>query len=182
MKGLKIIYSVLILNMIFCLQVFAQNISITDDDAYTPDNAAILDVKSTSKGFLPPRITNSEISAISEPAPRLIIYSTDENKPVYFKGSNWYTFNETELFIAGISTVTDYDNNEYLTVQIGDQILMAENLKTTHYSDGTPLVDGTSAGDITGNYTTKYYFWYDNDSASYAETYGALYTWAAVMN
>ncbi|NQU80596.1 MAG: immunoglobulin domain-containing protein, partial [Bacteroidetes bacterium] len=59
---------------------------------------------------------------------------------------------------------------------------MAENLNSTHYTDGTPLVNGTGTGDITGDYTTKYYFWYNDDSASYAETYGALYTWAAMMN
>jgi len=59
---------------------------------------------------------------------------------------------------------------------------MAENLNSTHYADGIPLVDGTGVGDITGNYTTKYYFYYNNDSATYADTYGALYTWAAMMN
>ena len=59
---------------------------------------------------------------------------------------------------------------------------MAENLKSTHYADGTPLVSGTGAGDITGDYTTKYYFFFNDDSATYWDTYGALYTWAAVMN
>lgn len=180
MKNLKLIYLVLILNMIFCLQVFTQNITFTEDEAYTPDNSAMLDVKSTTKGFLPPRMTNSEISAISDPAAGLIIFSTDENKPVYFNGSKWHTFNEIELFIE---TVTDYDNNEYKTVQIGNQIWMAENLRTTHYSDGTsiPKVEGeTEWKNLTETDTA--YCWYSNDSVSYAETYGALYTWAAIMN
>ncbi|GAG63281.1 unnamed protein product, partial [marine sediment metagenome] len=78
--------------------------------------------------------------------------------------------------------VTDYDGNSYKTTKIGNQIWMAENLNSTRYADGTPLVSGTGAGDITGDYTTKYYFWYDDDSITYADTYGALYTWAAVMN
>ncbi|MCD4735599.1 MAG: hypothetical protein K8R53_06115, partial [Bacteroidales bacterium] len=78
--------------------------------------------------------------------------------------------------------VTDYDGNAYKTTKIGDQIWMAENLNSTHYADGTPLVDGIGAGDISGDYTTKYYFYYNDDSATYAGTYGALYTWAAVMN
>ncbi|MCK4700138.1 MAG: hypothetical protein KAT38_07375, partial [Bacteroidales bacterium] len=76
--------------------------------------------------------------------------------------------------------VTDYDGNHYKTTKIGNQIWMAENLKSINYADGTPLVDGTGVGNISGDYTTKYYFWYDDDSATYSETYGALYTWAAV--
>ena len=76
---------------------------------------------------------------------------------------------------------TDFDNNNYSVVQTGTQMWMAENLKTTHFSDGTTLVDGTGAGDIYGDYTTKYWFVY-NDSMYYKDTYGLLYTWAAVMN
>ena len=37
-------------------------------------------------------------------------------------------------------------------------------------------------GIIYEDYTSKYYFWYNDDSASNAATYGALYTWAAAMN
>lgn len=85
------------------------------------------------------------------------------------------------LLFTYAQTVTDIDGNVYNTVQIGNQIWMKENLKTTHYSDGTPLVDGTGAGGITEDYTTKYYFWY-NDDPSNGDTYGALYTWAAIMN
>ena len=75
------------------------------------------------------------------------------------------------------NTVTDIDGNVYHTVTIGTQIWMAENLKTTKYNDGTaiPLVTG-AAWD---NLTTPGYCWY-NDSAIYANTYGALYNWYAV--
>ncbi|MBE9511246.1 MAG: fibrobacter succinogenes major paralogous domain-containing protein, partial [Bacteroidetes bacterium] len=62
-----------------------------------------------------------------------------------------------------------------------NQLWMKENLKSTHYADGTALIDGTGAGDISSDTTTKYYFaYYDNES--YVAVYGRLYTWAAVMN
>jgi uncharacterized protein (TIGR02145 family) len=78
-------------------------------------------------------------------------------------------------------TVTDYDGNEYNTIQIGGQLWMAENLATTHYSNGTALVDGSGAGDINGDFTTKYYFAPENNESN-VPTYGRLYTWAAIMN
>ena len=84
-------------------------------------------------------------------------------------------------YITVTGPLTDYDGNVYQTVQIGNRLWMKENLKTTHYADGTALTDGTGAGDISGDYTTKYYFaYYDNES--YVAVYGRLYTWAAVMN
>jgi len=80
------------------------------------------------------------------------------------------------------STVTDYDGNVYKTVVIGTQTWMTENLKTTHFPDGTeiPLVESTSAWDALST-TDKAYCWYDN-STSYGDTYGALYTWAAAIH
>jgi uncharacterized protein (TIGR02145 family) len=81
-------------------------------------------------------------------------------------------------------TFTDSrDGNEYNWVKIGDQVWMAENLRATHYADGTPIpkVTGDTEWDNLGT-SDKAYCWYNNDSASNAETYGALYTWAAAMD
>ncbi|MCK4344759.1 MAG: hypothetical protein KAX05_05675 [Bacteroidales bacterium] len=78
-------------------------------------------------------------------------------------------------------TVTDYDGNTYKTVKIGNQTWMAENLKTTNYADGTPLIEGTVAGDLGDDYSTKYWFVY-NDNPLYKDLYGLLYTHAAVLN
>jgi uncharacterized protein (TIGR02145 family) len=75
--------------------------------------------------------------------------------------------------------VTDIDDNTYKTIQIGTQVWMAENLRTTKFNDGTsiPLVTSNTAW---GNLTTPGYCWYNNDSASYYSTYGALYNWYTV--
>ncbi len=43
----------------------------------SPNDSAILDVASTNKGFLPPRMTNSQKNAIPNPATGLILYCTD---------------------------------------------------------------------------------------------------------
>ena len=73
------------------------------------------------------------------------------------------------------ATVTDYDGNTYNTVQIGQQCWMKENLKTTHYSDGTSISLGSSTS------LTTAYRYYPNDDSSNVATYGYLYNWLAVM-
>jgi uncharacterized protein (TIGR02145 family) len=83
---------------------------------------------------------------------------------------------------AGL-TVSDFDGNVYPTVTIGTQTWMAENLRTTHYADGTPIarVADTPGWDALA-VDSQAYCWYDDDSTKNAGTYGALYTWAAAMN
>ena len=71
----------------------------------------------------------------------------------------------------GLATVTDYDRNVYHTVQIGNQCWMRENLRSTHYADGTAIASGT-----TSSTTTAYYYPLQGDFA-----YGYLYNWKAVM-
>ena len=47
--------------------------------ADAPDPSAMLDVQSTSKGFLPPRMTTAERNAISNPATGLLVFNTTLN-------------------------------------------------------------------------------------------------------
>jgi uncharacterized protein (TIGR02145 family) len=80
--------------------------------------------------------------------------------------------------------ITDYDGNIYRTAQIGTQVWIIENLKTTHYANGTviPLVSDNDAWAILrDNYTDDAYCYYNNNTGGEADIYGALYTWAAAM-
>jgi uncharacterized protein (TIGR02145 family) len=84
-------------------------------------------------------------------------------------------------FTCGVSTIMDIDGNVYNTVLIGDQCWMKENLKTTHYRTGTPIVYPGADNNAWQNNTTGAYAWYNNDS-SWKDSYGALYNWHAVSN
>lgn len=68
-------------------QVFPQ-VGINSDNS-APDSSAILDAKSTSKGFLPPRMTTTQRNAITNPAEGLQIYNTDCKTLQYFNGNVW---------------------------------------------------------------------------------------------
>ena len=78
--------------------------------------------------------------------------------------------------------VADIDGNTYDAVQIGDQVWMAQNLRTTRYADGTTISIGTNTS------TTTAYRYAPGPNQSNEENmdnvahYGYLYNWPAVMH
>jgi uncharacterized protein (TIGR02145 family) len=78
------------------------------------------------------------------------------------------------------STVTDVDGNVYKTAKIGDQVWMTENLKVTHYRNGTALLNITDNTEWS-NAATGAYCNYNNDT-SHVKDYGRLYNWYAVVD
>ena len=73
--------------------------------------------------------------------------------------------------------IKDGDGNVYTDIEIGEQKWLKENLKTTKYNDGTPIVNPT-ANSAWESSTSGAYCWYDN-SESHKNTYGALYNYHA---
>ena len=80
-----------------------------------------------------------------------------------------------------LHTVKDIDGNVYQTIQIGNQVWMAENLKVTHYRNGTLIPNLTSRKDWVSTSSGAYCVYNNNDSNE-VETYGALYNWYAVVD
>ena len=90
--------------------------------------------------------------------------------------------NETGTTISGVKYLTslsDEDGNTYQILQIGTQCWMRDNLRTTEFSSGNSISDGTYSS--TSSSTPYYYYpnyavdYYDNK-----DTYGLLYNYAAV--
>jgi uncharacterized protein (TIGR02145 family) len=88
------------------------------------------------------------------------------------------TANKTVTFT--FTECKDGDNYYYPVVQIGTQVWMAENLKTTKYSTGV-LIGTTSPynKDIIGETNPRYQWAYNGNETNVA-VYGRLYTWFAV--
>ena len=70
-------------------------------------------------------------------------------------------------------TMQDYDGNTYKTVQIGEQVWMAENMRAMHDRDGKAIAMGSEE-----SYDTPYRYCPDNKPANVKE-YGYLYNWPA---
>ena len=79
----------------------------------SPNNSAILDITSTSKGILIPRMTESQRLLISTPAQGLLIYQNNGNPGFYFyDGGNWIRLN------AGTADeITDADDDTKIQVE-----------------------------------------------------------------
>jgi len=84
---IKLIYFFL-LAVFFTAAVNAQSVAINTDGS-TANPSAILDLKSTTTGLLPPRMTSTERDAIASPAAGLTIYNTSINCLEFWNGSRW---------------------------------------------------------------------------------------------
>ena len=60
-------------------------------DGALVNNSAQLQVDSTDKGFLPPRMTTTQKNAIASPAAGLQIFDTTLNRPCFYDGTTWIT-------------------------------------------------------------------------------------------
>lgn len=75
----------------------------------SPDNSAALEIQSTDKGLLPPRVTNVQMNAITTPAEGLMVYCTDcATKGLYvFNGNFWQSSeNSNTVSIVEVTSTT----------------------------------------------------------------------------
>jgi uncharacterized protein (TIGR02145 family) len=83
--------------------------------------------------------------------------------------------------LSFITPMSDIEGNLYRTVAIGNQIWMAENLRTTMYNDNTAIPNVVDSLDwmAQNTFETAAYAWYRNNISN-KDTYGALYNWFTV--
>ena len=129
-----------------------------------PAASAQLEISSTTKGLLPPRMTTVQRDAISSPATGLVIFNTTTNSLEIRNSSAW----------ASLSTVAD----ALPTIQIGSQKWMSKNLDVAFYRNGDPIPQVTNAT-AWAALTTGAWCYYDNDPTQ-GNKYGKLYNWYAV--
>jgi len=134
----KIQYSlILLLSTLFS---YSQNIGIGSS---SPDSSAALEVKSSSQGFLPPRMTYAQRNAITNPAPWLIVCCTDcgyGGELQYFNGMQWLKFSTATASLPSYVTLgngligyypfngntNDESGNRYNGTAIGNISLIAD--------------------------------------------------------
>jgi hypothetical protein len=124
--------------------LFAQ-VGINADNS-EPDPSAIIDAKSTTKGVLMPRMTQTQIMLISNPANGLVVFCTSDNKFYAFISSanSWkeilYGSGAIAPFSCGVSFTIDHVAGNVAPVT-----------KTTSYGTVTNLTGEPSKCWITSN-------------------------------
>ncbi|MCR4738407.1 MAG: InlB B-repeat-containing protein [Bacteroidales bacterium] len=83
---------------------------------------------------------------------------------------------------VGAATATDFDGNVYNTVQIGSQCWMKENLRSTHYSDGTALLNVDTIPFNWNSSLDVNYGYYHRSSNYSADTIGLSYLWNSAVH
>ncbi len=127
----------------------------------------------------------SEVTGLlSETTYYLRAYATNDVGTSYGEEATFATEAQTPgwgLPCPGTPTLTDIDGNSYNTVLIGTQCWMKENLRVTHYRNGTPIEYPGNNNSAWSSNTTGAYAWYNNN-LNWKGIYGALYNGYAVSN
>jgi len=116
---MKTLILISILTVIFSFNVLCQQNVAINDDGSAPDPKAILDVKSSTKGVLLPRMTTAQRLAIGNPPEGLMIYDTDA-KSIFFSdpaggGNTWNNVMSSDLLLPYFKGV--YLNNAAFHIQ-----------------------------------------------------------------
>lgn len=148
-----------------CQNVLAQNVGI---GTTSPSASAQLDVNSTTKGFLPPRMTYSQRNLIANPVAGLVIYCTDCDELQIYNGTVWKNMN-------GNAAAQPTGQQ---TINICDQIWMVKNLDVSTYRNGDVIPQVTDPT-VWSNLTIGAWCYYNNNSTT-GNAYGKLYNWYAL--
>jgi hypothetical protein len=88
------------------LSLSAQNVGINADGSL-PNTKAMLDISSTNKGLLIPRMSTAERNAISNPPTGLQVYNTTTNKLDIYKGTIWEEVAWSDSSVILVRTLAD---------------------------------------------------------------------------
>ena len=114
-----VLIGILILFLLIAPVAKSQNVVVTDDETYTPESSAMLDVHSVSKGFLVPRMTLTQRDDIQTPVDGLVVFVTNDQSFYYYSNSNWNKLGEGAVAIWEKNGDWLYTSSESARVGIG---------------------------------------------------------------
>ena len=140
---------VLLMYMFLSLPLFCQiGIGTT-----SPDNSSALEVNSSNKGFLMPRMTTLERDAIVTPAIGLIIFNLDTNSFNYYLGStsalNWISILGTHTQVGSLNVGDTVTGWNYFNIIFSNPFKTIPSIELT-FREGTGI-------DNAGSYSASHF-------------------------
>jgi hypothetical protein len=123
----------------------------------TPVSSAILDVASTTQGFVEPRMTAAQRNAITSPVAGLQVYDTSTNKLQVYNGSSWIPFGFVPTIICVVRCSLDNNGTAGSTPSVG-QFATETGLTVTAVGStqsgmcGVQITPNTSNTGVTHNF------------------------------
>lgn len=117
-----------------------------------PNSCAALNVQSTNKGILPPRLTTEQRNAIVNPVAGLLIFNTTKNCIEWYLGSFWYNAcgdHDVSLTTNGTAVVSEYNCNPDATgvMRVGVPVsALQQNITANVLTPGTYNVSAVING------------------------------------
>ena len=127
----------------------------TDGAAIVVDTSALVQLDSTTKGFLPPRMTSTQMEAISSPEEGLIVHATDADRPQFNNGTSWRGFGDLfGLYAQTVqsATITGITETSVIGTGVGSLTIPANAFKvgdSFHGKIGGIISDTANGDDIT---------------------------------
>jgi len=103
-----------------------------------PHNSAMLDVSSSSKGLLPPRLSTAQRTAIASPANGLIVYDSTVSSLMVYSAGTWNTLSSGGSTGIAFKAVAGNQNNGLPAYDAFNK-LPSMNINTLGYNVGTAL-------------------------------------------
>ena len=102
-------------------------------DGIAPDGSAMLDVQSTTKGMLIPRMDSTQRKVISSPAQGLLVFDTDFKSFWFHNGSIWIDLSSSVTnTILGANMISDIDGDTRIDLEgSGDEDVIIMELGGT---------------------------------------------------
>ena len=119
----------LLIPIMFCFSVLltAQQVIVTDDASYTtPASGSVLDVKSTTKGLIIPRMTTEQRTTLGStpPATGVVVFDTDLNAFYYWHTAAWHQIAASDL---NLTNVKFGDGTNYATFEADGTLVLYGN-------------------------------------------------------
>ena len=130
-------------------------LGITDGVSISIDAGTIFQLDSTTRGFLPPRMTSTQMEAISSPSEGLIVHATDADRPQFNNGTSWRGFGDLfGLYAQTVqsATITGTTETSVIGTGVGSLIIPANAFKvgdSFHGKIGGIISDTANTDDIT---------------------------------